>query len=127
MSLVRIDLVRGSSREFRSRLGDAVHRALVDTLNVPETERFQVIAELEPDGLVYDPACLGIHFGGAWILIQVMLNGGRTLAAKKAFCARVSELLAGELGIRGEDVFINLVEVARENWSFGHGIVQYAS
>lgn len=122
MLLVRIDLMQGSSREFRSRLGDAVHRALVETMNIPEHERFQVIAELTPGS----PVSRGVRFGGARILIQVLFNVGRTLAVKKAFCARVVEVLAGELGVRGDDVLINLVEVAREDWCFGHGIVQYA-
>lgn len=127
MPLVRIDLNRGSSPEFRARLGDAVCRAMVETMQVPAKDRFQVIAEREPGSLVYDSSFLGIRRGDRVIFIQVTLNAGRTLAAKKAFFARVAELLSGELGVRGEDVFINLVEVARENWSFGDGIAQYAS
>ncbi|MFC5300148.1 tautomerase family protein [Azospira restricta] len=127
MPLVRIDLNRGSTPEFRARLGSAVYRAMVETMNVPENDRFQVIAEREPGSLIYDPSYLGIKRSDRVIFIQVTLNAGRTVELKKAFYARVAELLGSELGVRGEDVFINLVEVAKENWSFGHGVAQYAS
>ena len=29
-------------------------------------------------------------------------------------------------GLRPEDVFVSLVEVAKENWSLGNGLAQYA-
>jgi hypothetical protein len=31
------------------------------------------------------------------------------------------------LGLRREDVVMNLVEVKKENWSFGNGEAQYAT
>lgn len=126
MPLVRIDLNEGTSAEFRGQLGDAVYRAMVETMNVPQNDRFQVISE-HRGGLIYDPSYLGIKRSERVIFIQVTLNAGRTLEVKKAFYARVAQLLASELKVRGEDVFINLVEVGKENWSFGHGIAQYAS
>jgi len=127
MPLVRIDLNRGTSPEFRAHLGDAVYRAMVETMNVPENDRFQVITEHGPGGLIYDPAYLGIRRSDRVIYIQVTLNAGRSLDVKRAFYARVAALLAAELDVRGEDVFISLVEVAKENWSFGHGVAQYAA
>jgi hypothetical protein len=45
---------------------------------------------------------------------------------KKAFYKQLAERLHEELDIRMEDVFINLIEVKKENWSFGNGIAQYA-
>jgi hypothetical protein len=39
----------------------------------------------------------------------------------------VAERLQRELGVRTEDVFVNLVEVKKENWSFGKGVAQYAT
>ena len=61
------------------------------------------------------------------MLIQITLNQGRTIEMKKAFYKRVADDLHQKLDIRREDVFINLVEVKKENWSFGNGIAQYAS
>jgi 4-oxalocrotonate tautomerase len=95
MPLVRISLVKGQPAALRRSIGDAVHRALVETIDVPARDRFQLLTEHEPGDLVYDSEYLGAHN-------------------------------LGELGVRREDVWINLVEVAKENWSFGNGVASYA-
>ena len=125
MPLVRIDLRAGRSADFRRAVGDAVYQAMTEAGNVPVQDRFEVITEHDADGLLYDPSYLGVARSDAIILIQITLNAGRTLAVKKALYQRIAELLNG-LGVRKEDVFISLVEVPKENWSFGNGIAQYA-
>jgi phenylpyruvate tautomerase PptA (4-oxalocrotonate tautomerase family) len=126
MPLVRIDLREGKSPEYRRRIGDLVYRAMLETINVPEHDHFQVITDHPADGLVYDPSYLGIQRTDGIVFIQITLNAGRTLEQKKALYARIAELLAKESGIRPEDVLINLVECAKEDWSFGNGIASYA-
>jgi phenylpyruvate tautomerase PptA (4-oxalocrotonate tautomerase family) len=59
-------------------------------------------------------------------MIQITWNEGRTLEQKKALYKAIADGLGGRLGLRREDVFVSLVEVRRENWSFGNGIAQYA-
>jgi len=54
------------------------------------------------------------------------MNAGRTLDQKKSFYKRIADRLNERLGLRRENVLINLVEVSKENWSFGNGIAQYA-
>jgi phenylpyruvate tautomerase PptA (4-oxalocrotonate tautomerase family) len=127
MPLVRIDLRQGKSPEYRRQIGEIVYRAMLETINMPEHDHFHVIAEHPPDGLIYDPSYLGINRTDGIVFIQITLNAGRTLEQKKALYARIAELLAKELAIRPEDVFINLVECAKEDWSFGNGIASYAS
>lgn len=126
MPLVRIDLREGRSAADLQAIGDAVHRAMVDTLNVPAADRFQVIATHPAGRLVYDPAYLDIPRTDQVVFIQVTLNAGRSVELKRAFYARTAALLAEAPGLRPEDVLINLVEVPRENWSFGRGEAQYA-
>ena len=126
MPLVRIALRAGQTSAFRTTLGDAVHRAMVETINVPAADRFQVITEHDAPGLVYDPTYLGITRTDGIVIIQITLNAGRTVELKKALYKRIAELLEKELGIRPSDVFVNLVEVPKENWSFGDGVAQYA-
>jgi phenylpyruvate tautomerase PptA (4-oxalocrotonate tautomerase family) len=104
-----------------------VYETMRATLNVPEADDFQVIAEHDADGLRFDPGYLGVARSEGIIFIQITLNHGRTLEVKKAFFAALAEGLNRELGVRKEDVFVSLVEVAKENWSFGNGIAQYAS
>jgi len=126
MPLVRIDLRQGKSPEYRRKIGDMVYRAMLETIKMPEHDRFQVIAEHPAEGLVYDPSYMGIDRTDDIVFIQITLNSGRTLEQKKALYARIAELLAKEPGIRPQNVFISLVECAKEDWSFGNGIASYA-
>lgn len=126
MPLVRIDLRQGKPPEYRRAIGAAVYDTMVEVLGVPKDDRFQVIAEHATDDLVADPAYLGIHRSADCVLIQITLNTGRTVEMKRAFYARLAEELGRRIGLRPEDVFVSLVEVARENWSFGLGEAQYA-
>ena len=125
MPLVRISLVKGKPAELRRRIGDAVHQALVDTIQIPAADRFQVLTEHEPADLVYDPGYLGIARTPDIVMVQITLSTGRPLEKKRALFRRIADNLAA-LGLRREDALINLVEVAWENWSFGNGVASYA-
>jgi 4-oxalocrotonate tautomerase len=126
MPLVRISMREGKSAGYRKAIAEGVHQALVDTIAIPVQDRFQVITEHSPDGLIYNPDYLGIHRSDDVIYIQITITLGRTIEQRRALYARIVELLSADPGVRPEDVFVNLVEVARENWSFGNGQAQYA-
>jgi len=126
MPLVRIDLPRGKSSEYRRTLGDVVYEAMIQTINVPASDRFQIITEHPPEELIVDRTYLGIERSADCVLIQVFLNEGRTTELKKAFYRAIADGLNQRLGLRKQDVFINLVEMKKENWSFGNGEAQYA-
>jgi len=126
MPVVRIDLMKGKPEGFGKQVGAIVYRAMMETINVPPKDNFQVITEHDRNGLIYDPSYLDIPRTDGFIIIQVTLNEGRTLEVKKKFYQAVAEGLNKELGVRKEDVFIGLVEVKKENWSLGNGIAQYA-
>jgi phenylpyruvate tautomerase PptA (4-oxalocrotonate tautomerase family) len=126
MPLVRIDLRKNAEPAFGTRVGAIVYQAMVDIISVPEHDNFQVIAEHDPGHLVYDPSYLGIPRGDGLVIIQITLNEGRTVEQKKALYRAIAERLHEQLAVRREDVFVSLVEVKKENWSFGNGIAQYA-
>ena len=126
MPLVRISLMKGKPASFGERVGEIVYRAMVDTINVPGHDHFQVITQHDENSLIYDPTYLDIPRSDGIIFIQVTLNEGRTVELKKLFYRTVAQRLHTDLGVRPEDVLINLVEVRKENWSFGRGIAQYA-
>ncbi len=126
MPLVRISLREGKSVAYRRAIADGVHRAMVEVVNVPPLDRFQVISEHSSDALIYDPNYLDIDRSDDVVFVQITLNAGRTTDQKRALYARTCELLAKDPGVRPQDLLINLVEVARENWSFGNGEAQYA-
>ena len=126
MPLVRISLMKGRQPNFGKQVGDVVYRAMVKTMNVPPQDHFQIITEHDDDSLIYDPLYLDIPRTHGVVFIQITLNEGRSVEVKKSFYQAVAEDLNKALGVRTEDVFINLVEVKKENWSFGNGIAQYA-
>ena len=127
MPFVRIDLARGRPAPVRRAIGEIVYRAMTEVINVPAGDKFQVIAEHAPEDLNVTPAYLGIRYSPGVVFIQITLNQGRTVEQKRAFYRRIADDLQRELGIDRQDVVINLVEVAKENWSFGNGEAQYAA
>ena len=126
MPLVRISLVKGKPEGFGKKVGEVIYRTMMDTINVPAKDNFQVFTEHDQNSLIYDPSYLDIERTDGIIFIQITLNEGRTVEFKKTFYKTLAERLHKELGVRMEDVFISLVEVKKENWSFGNGIAQYA-
>ena len=125
MPLVRIDLRKGKDSTYRQTVGRVVYDALVG-VGVPAHDRFQVIQEHDADGLLFDADYLGIHRTDDLVIIQITWNEGRDTLQKKALYNAIAGGLHASLGLRREDVFISLVEVKKENWSFGNGEAQYA-
>ena len=126
MPLVRIALRQGKTTAYRAAVGEAIHRAMVATIDVPPDDRFQIFSEHPPDGLIADPGYLGIRRGEEFLAIQITLNAGRSPEKKQALYAAIAENLSKDPGIAKGDVLINLVEVPRENWSFGEGKMSYS-
>jgi 4-oxalocrotonate tautomerase len=126
MPLVHIDLIKGKPVEYCRGIGDVVYHAMIEVLKVPKDDRFQVIAEHPEHSLIADENYLGIKRTQDCVFIQITLNGGRSVEQKKSFYRTVAKELYSRLGLRVEDVFISLVEVPKENWSFGNGEAQYA-
>jgi 4-oxalocrotonate tautomerase len=127
MPLVRIDLRRGKPPAYRKAICDGIYRAMRETFTVPENDRFMIVSEHDADNFVHAESYLGVAHTGDLVIIQITANDTRTVEQKQAFFARVAALLAENPGLRKEDVFINLVECKKENWSFGNGIAQYAA
>lgn len=126
MPLVRISLRRGKPATHLAALRNGVYEAMRETFGVPEDDRFILVHQHDPAEFDCDPHYLGIERSDDLVIVQIACNNSRTVAQKQAFYRRVAEKLAADPGLRPEDVFINLVETARENWSFGNGIAQYA-
>ncbi len=125
MPLVRIDIGPGHPAGFGRAVGDIVYRAMTTEINVPADDKFQIIAAHEATELNIPKSYLGIEYSPGIVFIQVTLNAGRTTELKKKFYRRIADDLHAELQVRKEDVFISLVEVDKENWSFGNGEMQY--
>ena len=127
MPLVRIDLQKGKDASYRRKAGQVVYEAMVAHTGVPKNDHFQIIAEHAAENFVFDPDYLGIHRSSDLIMVQIFFNEGRSVAQKQALYKAIAEGLSAELQVRQEDVFITLVEVKKENWSFGNGEAQYVT
>jgi 4-oxalocrotonate tautomerase len=126
MPFVRVYLPQGSSPEIKRHVSGSIHRALVETFQVPEDDRFQVISEHGLDELICTPAYLDIAHSAQVVFVQITCSEGRSVQTKKDLFRRVADLIAVNGTIAIADVIVNLVEVKKENWSFGDGLAQYA-
>ena len=124
MPMVRLSFKQDTTPAFRKRVADAVHGGLI-AVGVPEHDRFQIMSSHGED-LIYDANYLDIERSDGIIIVQIFLAAGRSLEKKRTLYREIAERLARECQVRTEDVFINLVEGAMENWSFGNGAAQYA-
>ena len=126
MPLVRVALRRGKSDDYKRAIGDGVYQALRETFTVPEEDRFVTVSEHSESEFQFSKTYMDIARTDDLVILQITVSNTRTVEQKKALFARIVELLGQKPGLRKEDVFINLLEVAKENWSFGNGVAQYA-
>lgn len=128
MPLVRIDVASETSAQTVAAIGEVIYEAMLSTANVPEHDRFQIIHRHAADERVYPAAgYLGVTYTKDIVFIQITWNEGRSTEVKKAFYKAVAQGIHDRTGLRQEDVWINLVETQRENWSFGNGDMHYAA
>jgi phenylpyruvate tautomerase PptA (4-oxalocrotonate tautomerase family) len=127
MPLVRIDLNKDAPAERVRIVCQAVYGAMTDIANVPANDKFQIVTRHSVDEIIYpEEGYLGIQYSPDLIFIQVTWVAGRSTDVKKQFYRRVADEIHAKAGVRKEDVWISLVDVAREDWSFGNGEMQYA-
>ncbi|APT87556.1 MULTISPECIES: tautomerase family protein [Corynebacterium] len=125
MPLVRVDVPESTTAAHKDAIADGIYAALHSVFGAPNGDKFIIINSHDPANLYIDPHYF-VDRSERAIIIQITLNAGRSVELKKEFYRTVADGLQAAIGIRTEDVFINLVEVPKENWSFGGGIAQYA-
>jgi phenylpyruvate tautomerase PptA (4-oxalocrotonate tautomerase family) len=126
MPLTRIDLIKGKPEHYRRAIGEAVYQGLL-SIGVPRDDRFLIITEHEPANFIFANSYLGVDHTEDLVMIQTTFNEGRTTAQKQALFKAIADGIHAATGLRKGDIFVNLVEVKRENWSFGDGVAQYVS
>jgi phenylpyruvate tautomerase PptA (4-oxalocrotonate tautomerase family) len=125
MPLTRVSLRRGKPAAYRKAILEGLYQAMRETFDVPEGDRFMTIVEHDEDDFAYGADYLGIKRSDNLVIIQLTVSNTRPVAQKQKLYRRIVELLTKNPGLRAEDIFINLVEVLPENWSFGNGEAQY--
>ena len=127
MPLVRIDIGHNAAPELARTVSEVVYAAMTEIAKVPQHDKFQIITRHTAGQLIYpSEGYLGIDYTPGIVFIQVFWVAGRSTDVKKAFYRKIADDLHARAGVRKQDVFINLIDSAREDWSFGNGEMQYA-
>lgn len=124
MPLLRFDLVEGRSPEELQALLDAAHNAMLDALQVPPGDRYQIVHEHPAAHLVVEDTGLGIARTDKRVVLQVTTRP-RSREMKEAFYRLLCENLQARCGIAPEDVVVSIVSNTDDDWSFGHGRAQF--
>lgn len=127
MPLIRISMRRGHPASHPAAIVDGAYRALRATFEVPENDLFAVVHQHEAEEFVFDANYFGFQRSDRLVIIQITVANTRGVTQKKALYAAIAANLQREPGLKPDDIFINLVEVKREDWSFGGGIAQYVA
>ena len=125
MPISHISLRSGKPEAYRQAIFDSLYRALRETLDVPEDDQFMTITEHDAANFRYG-AAFGIDRSDDLVYIRITVFDTRTADQKKALFRRIAELLRESPGIRPQDVFVNVYATAKENWSVGSGLAQFA-
>ena len=126
MPIVHIAMRAGKPAAYRQAIIDSFYRAMREALSVPEDDQFVTITEHDAANFRYGASYLGIARSDDLIYIRITVFDTRTAEQKKALYRRAVELLGESPGLRPEDVFINVLEAAKENWSLGNGVASFA-
>ncbi|MBO9329148.1 tautomerase family protein [Achromobacter xylosoxidans] len=126
MPLVHISLRTGKPEAYRQAIFDGVYQALRETYDVPDDDQFMAMTEHDAANFRYGATYLGVDRSDDVVFIQITASNTRSAQQKTALFARIAGRLAASPGMRADDVFVSLVEVAKENWSLGRGLAQYA-
>ncbi len=126
MPFTQISLKKGTTADFRATMMESIYLAMRESIGIPEDDRFATIVELEEGNFTSSGNYAGVERTDNVVFIQITLNAGRTVDAKKALYAAIAKQLEQDLAVRPEDVVVSLIEVSPEDWSLGNGLAQYA-
>jgi len=126
MPIIHISLRAGKPEAYRQAIFDSLYRAMREALDVPEDDQFMTISEHDAANFRYGASCFGITRNDDVVFIQFTVFDTRTPEQKTALFRRAAELLGERPGIRPENVFVTVLEAAKENWSVGHGLAEFA-
>jgi len=125
MPLLHISLRAGKPQAYRQAIFDSLYRAMREALDVPEDDQFMTITEHDAANFRHGTA-YGVNRSDDLVYIQITVFSTRTAEQKKALFRRIAALLGKSPGIRPEDVFVVVHDAAKENWSVGNGLAQFA-
>lgn len=114
MPLIRIEIIKGKSAEYKKTLLDCIHEGLLESIGIADWDRFQRIIEIDRADFETAP-----EKTDQFMIIEITMFQGRTKEQKKALIETVTRKLGESLGILPTDIFIVIHEPPNENWGMG--------
>lgn len=124
MPLIHIHLAEGKSPKYIKALMDGVQKALVKAWKIPKTDRFQMVTEHKKDYFHFNPQIWGVKRNSKDLVLIYITSIFRSAAMKKELYQELVHILTKNPRLRKEDLFVSIVTVKKEDWSFGNGIAQ---
>lgn len=116
MPLVKVEILEGKSKEYKRALLDGIHKALVDTIKIPNQDRRQRLYELCSDCFEHEGR------GEDYTIVEITMFRGRSAEAKKALFRSLVNNLTRNPGIPENDITIVINDPSLENWGIRGGI-----
>ena len=114
MPLVRVEMIKGKTAEYKKTVLDCIHVGLMESLGIENWDRFQRIVEIPREDFETAPDKT-IDF----MMIELTLFPGRTKEQKGDAIKTITSKISDSLGIAPTDVFIVINEPPLENWGMG--------
>jgi len=122
MPFTRVSLLAGKPPAYLAAISDSLDRALVESFNTPEADRFMAFDQLKPGEFVFDRTYRGGPRSDDFVVFHITTGKQRSPAMKERFFRHLVELLGKAPGIRPEDVMIIVANSEFEDWSFSSGV-----
>jgi phenylpyruvate tautomerase PptA (4-oxalocrotonate tautomerase family) len=123
MPLVQIHLAKGKTSKYITAVAEGIHSALITSWKIPKNDRFQMITEYKKDHFLFDKTIWNVRRSNDVIAIYIT-SIKRSKAMKRKLYQELVKVLTKNPKVRKEDIFVTLVHVEREDWSFGNGVAQ---
>lgn len=124
MPIIKIDMIKGRTKEQIKAILDVSYEVMLDAFEAPEGDRYQIVTQHEDYEMAILDTGLGVERTDD-VLVFTLVSRPRTKDQKTKFYRNLVLRLHEELNIRKEDVMISLVENTDENWSFFNGEAQF--
>ena len=111
MPLVKVEMLKGKSEEFKKTVLDCIHDGLMAAIGIEDWDRFQRITEYEKCNFE-KPEFKTDDF----MIIEVTIFPGRTKEQKRKVIEMITDNLKNKLSIASGDLFVIINEPPLENW-----------
>ena len=116
MPFIHVAMRKGTSDDYRRAIAKSIHKGMLASMKgLPKDDFFQITHELDDANFNYDPDYWGISRSERMIFIQFFWNA-RAAVTKQIIFEAIADQLVASPGLRREDIIMNIVEPAPENW-----------